>query len=173
MSRLRRPYLSDRHVFVTVNVLKARTNLEDEDFRCLALSMRRVRASHGFALTAWVFLPDHWHAIVYTPYPLTISRAMKAIKVSSMIAINRRRCESGELWQGRFFDHALRSVKDYMDTVEYIHLNPVRRVLVKHPRDWTWSSYREYAGAEAEEQNKRCGLTIDRVRLPADQSIRL
>ena len=48
-----------------------------------------------------------------------------------MIAINVRLGEAGELWQGRGFDRALRTVKEYHETVEYIHLNPVRRGLVK------------------------------------------
>jgi REP element-mobilizing transposase RayT len=61
-----------------------------------------MRQKHGFLLTAWVFLADHWHVILYPPSPLTISRAMSAVKVSSMVGINHRRGEGGELWQGRF-----------------------------------------------------------------------
>ena len=38
--------------------------------------------------------------------------------------------EGGVLWQGRFFDRALRTVKEYHEKVEYIHLNPVKRGLV-------------------------------------------
>jgi putative transposase len=87
----------------------------------------RTRRKHGFAITALVFLLDHWHAIIYPPYPLTISTVFKAVKVSSMIGINVRRGERGELWQDRFFDRALGTVKEYNETVEYIHLNPVRR----------------------------------------------
>ena len=30
----------------------------------------------------------------------------------------------GELWQPRFFDRALRTVKEHNEKVEYIHLNP-------------------------------------------------
>jgi hypothetical protein len=43
-----------------------------------------------------------------------------------MSAINRRRGTSGELWQPRFFDRALRTVQEYSEKVEYIHLNPVK-----------------------------------------------
>jgi hypothetical protein len=55
----------------------------------------------------------------------------------------------GERWQPRFFDRALRSVKEYNEKVEYIHLNPVRAGLVSRPEDWSrpaGSSYNEYAG---------------------------
>jgi hypothetical protein len=64
-------------------------------------------------------------------------------------------------------------VKDYTDTVEYIYLNPGRRGLVKRPEKWIWSSHPEYAGASAAEQEKKCGLAIDRVRLPANEKARI
>ena len=173
MSRLRRPFLYDRYIFVTVKLLLSRGKLQERDYSRLAIALARMRQKQRFVLTAWVFLPDHWHAIIYPPYPLSIAQAMSVIKVSSMVAINHGRHEKGELWQGRFFDHALRTVKDYGETVEYIHLNPVKRGLVNRPEEWKWSSFLEYAGVDAAEQQGRCGLTIDRVRLPADENTRI
>ena len=40
-------------------------------------------------------------------------------------------------------------------------MNAVRRRLGRRPEEWKWSSYHEYAGIGAWEQEKRCGLTID------------
>ena len=132
-----------------------------------------MRKKYGFALTAWVLMPDHWHAIIYPSYPLTISTVLHAVKVSSMISINLGRRERGELWQDRFFDHALRTVRDYHEKVEYIHLNPVKRGLAKRPEGWKWSSLAEYAGVSGEEQEQRCGLRIDCVPLPTDLDTRI
>jgi putative transposase len=173
MSRLRRPFLYERFLFVTVKLLPHRTRLNEEDFARLANSLSRMRQKHGFLLTAWVLLPDHWHAIIHPTYPLTISTVSKAVKKSSTIGINVRRGESGELWQERFFDRALRTVKEYHEKVEYIHLNPVRRGLVQSPEDWRWSSRVEFAGVSGEEQERRCGLRIDRVPLPFDLQARI
>ncbi len=44
---------------------------------------------------------------------------------------------------------------------------------MKRPEQWKWSSFPEYAGVDAAEQEKGCGLTIDRVRLPADEKARI
>ena len=173
VSRLRRPFLSNRYFFITVRLLKRRGQLTDLEFSLLALALNRARALHCFYLTAWVFLPDHWHLIGAPVYPVTISLVVKSIKTSSMILINRRREESGELWQGRFFDRALRTVQEYNEKVEYIHLNPVKAGLVQRSRDWRWSSVNEYSGMSAAEQDQRCGLTIDRVRLPTDSRTRI
>ena len=98
MSPLRRPFLYDRHIFVTVKLLPCRARPETQDYERLATSLARMRRKHGSVITAWVFLPDHWHAIVYPPYPLTISTVFKGVKVSSMIGINVRQRERGELW---------------------------------------------------------------------------
>jgi hypothetical protein len=57
--------------------------------------------------------------------------------------------------------------------VEHIHWNPVRRGLVRRAEDWKWSSVHEYTGVGGEEQEQRCGLRIDRVRLPADGNTRI
>ena len=173
VSKLRRPFLSGRYFFITVRLLRRRGKLADGDFALLALAFNRARALHPFFLTAWVFLPDHWHALCAPQYPATISLVVKSLKQSSLTAINRRRAASGELWQSRFFDRALRTVKEYHETVEYLHLNPVRSGLLRHPQDWPWSSFHEYAGIPAQEQHRRCRLIIDRVSPPLDPPTRI
>ena len=78
----------------------------------------------------------------------------------------------GELWQPGFFERALRAVKECNENLEYIHLNPVRAGWVSRPEDGRWSSYNEHAGMSAGEQNERCGLIVDRVRMPSDPRAR-
>jgi putative transposase len=164
-----------------VRLLRRREKFTEPDFPLLARAFNRARALHPFYLTAWVFLPDHWHCICAPVYRVTISLAMKSVKQSSMSAVNQCRGAEGELWQPRFpsaglracFDRALRTVKEHNEKVEYIHLNPVRAGLVSRPADWRWSSYHEYAGMSADEQNERCGLIVDRVRMPPDPRARI
>ena len=114
MSRLRRLVLSDRYFFITCRLMAKRRILSESEFHRLARSIRASRQKHGFVLTAWVFLPDHGHAIFFPRHPLTISDLMESIKVSSTVRINRSRKERGLLWQPRFFDRALRTVKEYL-----------------------------------------------------------
>ena len=126
MSRLRSLVLSDRdpsaaaqdgkrksnRFFIAGRVLPHRRKFDEAEFECLARVVRERRKKHGFLLTAWVFLPDHWHAILYPAHPLTISRVMESIKAGSILRINSRRRERGLFWQPRFFDRALRTVKE-------------------------------------------------------------
>jgi len=173
MSRLRRLVLSDRYFFVTCNLLRTRAVLNEDDFEILARVMQARREEHGFLLTAWVFLPDHWHAILGPRYLKGISLVMESVKVSSTRQINAERGDLGRLWQGRFFDRALRTVKEYQETVEYIHLNPLRRGLVKRPEDWKWSSVHAYAFPALPQARHQPPLRIDHVRIPADERARI
>jgi hypothetical protein len=77
VSKLRRPFLSDRYFFITVRLLKRREKFTEPDFALLARAFNRARALHPFYLTAWVFLPGHWHCICAPVYPTTISLATK------------------------------------------------------------------------------------------------
>jgi putative transposase len=170
MSRLRRPFLSDRYFFATVRVAPHRPLFGEVEFAALARSIHLVRLRQRFLLTAWVFLPDHWHAIICPPHPLTISTVMKSLKLTSANALRGTGGAEKKVWQGRFHDRALRTVREYWEAVEYIHLNPVRRGLVRQPAEWRWSSAAEYSGVTPEDQHRRCGLAIDRVSLPAEAS---
>jgi putative transposase len=173
MSRLRRLVVSDRWFFITCRMLPRRRILSELEFACLARVIHERREEHGFLLSAWVFLPDHWHAIFYPAHPLTISRVMEAIKDGATKRINRWRGESGLLWQPRFFDRALRTVKEYHEKVWYIHLNPVKAGLAARPEDWPWSSVHDYTGVLNQAPITPSGLSVDRVSLPADPHTRI
>ena len=139
----------------------------------LAGVVRERRKKHRFLLTAWVFPPDHIHAILYPPFPLTLSRVMESIEVGSTLRINGGRKETGLLWQPRLFDRALRTVKEYYEKVEYIHQNPVKAGLVSRAEDWAWSSAGEYSGTVSRPARPHPVLAIDRVLLPANQRARI
>lgn len=168
MSRLRRVAVSDRYFFITSNVSRKRSFLCEADFLHLRDSIISVRQSQGFKLGAWVFLPDHWHAIIFPGYPLSISDVLKSIKLLSTRAINYDRHQTGPIWQSRFFDHVLKTVRDYWETVDYIHMNPVRRGLVEKPADWVWSSIHSFQPDGVE-----ICLPIDLITLPLDPDFRL
>ncbi len=102
MSRLRRLVLSDRFFFITCRVHRLRGKLSEAEYSVLAKVLRERREVHRFLLTAWVFLPDHWHAIIFPRFPLAISRVMESLKVSATRLINAGRGERGVLCEADF-----------------------------------------------------------------------
>lgn len=173
MSRLRRLVLADRFFFVTCRLAPGRHTLDESELNILMAVIGERRKAYGFLITAWVLLPNHWHAIVYPYHPLTISGLMHGIKASSASRINKGRNEAGCLWQPRFFDRALRTVKEYHEACAYIHRNPVKAGLVARAEDWMWSSAREYSGGLNAAPQVASSLRIDRFLLPADERTRI
>jgi len=50
-------------------------------------------------------------------------------------------------WQeGSGYDRNILGHGSLRKMIDYVHLNPVRRDLVDHPREWKWSSWRHYEG---------------------------
>ncbi len=47
---------------------------------------------------------------------------------------------------GRFYDFNVYSKGKKKEKLNYMHANPVIRGLVKHPKDWAWSSWGFYYG---------------------------
>ncbi len=180
MSRLRRMVQSDCFFFVTCNVRRIlprpgqssrnaepAIRLGERDFALLAEAFVASRKQLGFLLTAWVFLPDHWHAIVCPRSTVGISDAMQMIKQRSAHSIAAHKEDAHRLWQPRFHEHALRTVGEYMGAVTYLHLNPVKRGLVQRPEEWKWSSVHDYS------RGGISPLPVDHVDLPTDHNASL
>lgn len=54
----------------------------------------------------------------------------------------------------------MRTPKEFYETLDYIHQNPVRKGLAATAQDWRWSSASAYAGNE-------CIISADFIDLPA------
>jgi REP element-mobilizing transposase RayT len=115
MSRLRRLVLSDRFFFIICRLLPHRRRLEEPEFECLARVVRERREKHHFLLTAWVFLPDHWHAILFPRFPLSISRVMESIKEKPQSLWKTRLCAAAAT--GRVRNGVLRQAQQGQHTV--------------------------------------------------------
>jgi len=97
MSRVRRSFLPDRVFFLSVRLLLRRRDVVERDFACRVGCLDAVRSRRRFFLTAWVFLPNYWHAILFPAYPLTTSEAMNSVTLASTNALGRLRGEAGDV----------------------------------------------------------------------------
>ena len=164
MSHVHRLRTADRIFFVAVNVRRTVPPFETDDYPLLIAALEGARKRLGFLLCGYVIMPDHWHALIWTGYPLTISQVIHDVKKVSARRLHQRRGTGGPLWQHQFWDRFVRHAKEYTDRLVYMHLNPVRRGLVAKPWQWPWSSYNNFALEK--ETVARCPIQIDYVRLP-------
>ena len=122
----------------------------------------------GFSLVAFVFMPEHVHLLSYGSQPdANVSRLLKAIKrplsfkikqclveqgsplVSELTIRERPDVEVFRFWQeGSGYDRNLHTAQAVLASIDYLHMNPVRRRLAESAAEWKWSSARHYLKAE-------------------------
>ncbi|MGH9405377.1 MAG: REP-associated tyrosine transposase [Terriglobia bacterium] len=136
MSHVHRLREADRIFFVTVNLRRALAPFRPSEYARLIAAIDASRAKLGFKLLGYVLMPDHWHALLWTGYPLTISRTVQDVKWLSARALNQARRTSGAVWQHQFWDRFVRHRKEFTDRLLYMHMNPVRKGLVTKPEEW-------------------------------------
>ena len=102
----------------------------------------------SYNVSAFVIMPDHFHLIVNPYGNNNISEIMKMIKGSFGRFYNKLTGSSGTVLQKGFFDEAIRNEKQLLETINYIHANPVRKGLVDNIEKYHYSSYGFYHGKD-------------------------
>ena len=97
---------------------------------CVREQIMSAARSRGFAILAYVFMPDHVHLLVEGK---TEDADMKSFvnlaKQKSGYAYSQTRHR--RLWQPSYYDRVLRDEEDTWDVIRYIVTNPVRAKLVE------------------------------------------
>jgi putative transposase len=98
-------------------------------------------------------LPEHLHALWRLPlgdadYPLRWSQIKagfsRRIPKDERIRDSRQTKRERGIWQRRYWEHQIRDESDLARQVDYIHYNPVKHGLVRHPVDWPHSTLHSY-----------------------------
>jgi REP element-mobilizing transposase RayT len=144
---------------------------------CRALD--EARTSGGFAIYAYVIMPDHFHAL--TDSFLKPSKTLQYLNgiISRRVidhlkehghnaSLLKLRRESGarghrySLWEHHNNALSIFSEDMLMQKVNYIHQNPVRAGLVECAEDYRWSSVRIWKGCPLDDEPLM--VDIDRIR---------
>jgi len=105
----------------------------------------RVAVRCGWRVFAWVLMTNHFHLYLRTPEP-NLSRGMHDLNSGYASAFNRRHRRCGALYQGRFKAVLVEDESHSLELTRYLHLNPVRAMMVDAPEQHAWSSYGTYLG---------------------------
>ena len=111
-------------------------------------------------------MPDHLHAVIFPHEETTISEAMRRFKLAVYQTLKARGSRAKPFGQSRFYDHAVRTRGEFDDTLEYMHMNPVRRGLVEDPLAWRWSSARWFP-------DRTGPAELDQIRMPSEAEARI
>jgi len=134
----------------------------EDDYYFYIYHLAELAARFGCALQAYVLMTNHVHLLLTPAKSNSVALLMKNLGQRYVQYVNRAYRRSGTLWEGRFRS-CLTQTDDYvLACYRYIELNPVRAAMVRHPRDYRWSSYAANADGKA-----------DKLLTPHEQYLRL
>jgi putative transposase len=108
-----------------------------------------AKEKYHFILHGYVLMTNHYHLLVETPEK-NLSKIMHHINSSYTTYTNVKRKRCGHLFQGRFKSIVVDKDSYLLELSRYLHLNPVRAMIVEKPEDYPYSSYAAYISTQGE-----------------------
>ncbi len=114
----------------------------------ISMPYSRIRITNtnkdDFRLHSFCLMPNHFHLLIEQRKDNSISMLVLKICTSYAKYINKKYSRVGHIFQDKFKSVIIEDDPQLMWVSAYIHMNPVKDRLVKHPRDYKWSSYNDF-----------------------------
>ncbi len=130
------------HVIVRGNH-KEEIFLYDRDRKRFIDLLEEYHERYLFKCYAYSLMPNHIHLLIEEA-DIPLSRIMQGIDQSYTQYFNTKYEKAGHLFQGRYKAILVDKERYLLVVVRYIHLNPVRALIVLKPEDYAWSSHNIY-----------------------------
>ena len=120
--------------------------LQKESLTSVQNSRIRINGKRNlFKLHAFCLMPNHFHLLIEQTSDISISKFISQLCTSYAMHINKKHKRVGHIFQDKFKAVLVENNPQLMWTSAYIHMNAVKDGLVKHPSEYLWSSYNDYA----------------------------
>lgn len=120
------------------------------DYRYYLDTLQKLALRYRCSVHAYVLMTNHVHLLLTPDEADGPALLMKHLGQRYVQYINRYYRRSGTLWEGRFRSCLAQSDEYVLRCYRYIELNPVRADMVRHPRDYRWSSFQTNGDGRAD-----------------------
>lgn len=97
-------------------------------------------------IVAYCLMPTHIHLVLRQNRDDGVVKYLAKLLNSYSKYFNTKHRRNGPLWSGRFKSVRVENDEQMLHLTRYVHLNPVSAGFIDRPKDWSFSSYQEYAG---------------------------
>ena len=141
------------------------------DYICFLECLKHIKDKYSFKIHSICLMTNHFHMAVETA-ETEIGKIMQ--KVLSIYAeeFNHRHSFTGHLFEGRYTSCLIEDERYLLEVSRYIHLNPVKAMMVREPLAYEYSSYSLFVsepdkGVEMERSFTVFSEPAARKKLPA------
>ena len=116
--------------------------LRESNYRLFLKKMRLSKENYNLDVIAYCLMPNHFHLLVRQNSETTISKWIQKVLNGYVQSFNKQNDRKGTLFEGSTKPRLINSEEYLANIIHYLHYNPVKAKLVKHPSDWTHSSFK-------------------------------
>jgi REP element-mobilizing transposase RayT len=135
------------HVFAR-GVDRRRIFMDDHDRTMYLHLVGGVSRRMGWACLAYCLMENHAHLLLETPEP-NLSDGMRRLHGTYAQTFNERYARTGHVFERRFNDRGVETVRSVLSVATYIAANPVEAAMVERAEEWPWSSHAAVMGGVA------------------------
>ena len=106
-------------------------------------------SAYDFTIHAICLMTNHFHMSLGTA-DIPLSKIMQKLLHSYSVDFNRKYNCSGHLFESRYTACLIKNERYFLEVSRYIHLNPVKAMMVEDPGAYEYSSYGLYIHEAAE-----------------------
>ena len=123
---------------------------EESDYVRFQTLLLDCREKYGFSVLAYCFMNNHVHLLIRScEAPLEF--IFKSLEVRYSYWFGAKYQRSGHLFQNRYFSNPVESERSVLNTIRYIHDNPLKAGIVSHAEKYKWSSCAAYCSGVNDE----------------------
>lgn len=124
---------------------------DEADYTFYLECLQEAAESHALHIHAYVLMTNHVHLLASPKEETSIPKTFQSVGRRYVQYFNYTYDRTGTLWEGRYKATLIDSEHYLLTCMRYIELNPVRANMVRHPKDYRWSSHRYNALGKEDE----------------------
>ena len=119
---------------------------------------------YSFMIHSICLMTNHFHMIVETK-DTELHKIMQKILHLYSMDFNRRYRLTGHLFESRYTACLIKDERYLLEVSRYIHLNPVKAMMVRTPHDYEYSSYKLFVDRQEDIGNGLFTSIVDTSRV--------
>ncbi len=110
--------------------------------------IKLISEKHPFKIHSICLMTNHFHLVMETA-DIELWRIMQKILSIYAEEFNHRYGYNGHLFEGRYISSIIEDDRYFLEVSRYIHLNPVKALMVREPIVYEYSSYSLFVSEES------------------------
>ena len=131
------------HHVIYRGINKQQIFVDSDDYGKFLTVLRKYQPICGYKILAYCLMSNHIHLVIKTG-EMPLGRIFQHVIPSFVYWYNKKYERVGSLFQARFKSRPIGNTNQLLTVIRYVHQNPVKAAICKHPGQYGYSSFKGY-----------------------------